>query len=115
QRGGEHKQPQGLVMRKLMQSPIMVCASPDYLKRAGAPRTPADLARHSCLALLTMERDVQDEWMFAKSGARETIKFVPTLTAYGEKLREAPPPGCGIVRLLECHVDDEIRSGDLVP
>jgi len=112
--GGEHKQPQGLVVRKLMQSPILVCASPSYLGRAGVPRTPGDLARHSCLALLTLERDVQDEWQFARSGARSKFKFVPTLTAHGEELREAALAGCGIVRLLACHVEDEIRSGALV-
>jgi DNA-binding transcriptional LysR family regulator len=112
--GAEHKQPQGLVVRKLLQSPIMVCASPDYLKRQGIPRAPADLARHACLALLTLERDVQDEWKFARSGAQEKIKFTPTLTANGEELREAALAGCGIVRLLACHVEDEIRSGALV-
>jgi len=114
QRGGEHKQPQGLVVRKLMQSPVVVCASPAYLRREGAPRTPADLGRHACLALLTLERDVQDEWQFAKSDAREKIKFSPTLIAHGEELREAGIAGCGIVRLLACHVEDEMRSGALV-
>jgi LysR family transcriptional regulator for bpeEF and oprC len=114
QRGGEHKQPQGLVVRKLVQSPIVVCASPEYLKRAGIPRVPADLARHACLALLTLERDVQDEWQFAGSAAREKIKFAPTLTAHGDELREAALAGCGIVRLLACHVEDEMRSGALV-
>lgn len=115
QRGAEHKQPQGLVVRKLMHSPIMVCASPHYLRRKGTPRAPADLARHACLALLTLERDVQDEWQFARPGAREKIKFTPTLTAYGDELREAALAGCGIVRLLACHVEDEILSGALVP
>ena len=85
-------------MRKLLSSPVLVCASPDYLKRAGDPRKAADLTRHACLALLTMERDMQDEWQFAKSDAREKIKFAPTLTAYGEELREAALAGCGIVR-----------------
>ena len=114
QSGVAHKQPQGLVVRKLMQSPIMICASPDYLKRRGIPRTPADLAQHACLALLTLERDVQDEWQFARADAREKIRFAPTLTAYGDELREAALAGCGIVRLLTCHVEDEIRSGALV-
>ncbi len=114
QRGGEHKQPQGLVVRKLVQSPILVCASPDYLKRMGVPRTPADLARHACLALLTLERDVQAEWRFAKAGTREKIKFAPTLTAHGDELREAGLAGCGIIRLLACHVEDEMRSGALL-
>jgi LysR family transcriptional regulator for bpeEF and oprC len=114
QRGGEHKQPQGLVVRKLVQSPIVVCASPEYLKHAGTPRTPGDLTRHACLAVLTLERDVQDEWKFARSGPHEKIKFVPTLTAHGDELREAALAGCGIVRLLACHVEDEMRSGALV-
>jgi DNA-binding transcriptional LysR family regulator len=114
QHGGEHKPPQGLVVRKLMQSSILICASPAYLRRAGFPRRPEDLARHACLALLTLERDVQDEWQFTKSAAREKFRFVPTLTAHGEELREAALAGCGIVRLLSCHVEDEIRSGTLV-
>jgi DNA-binding transcriptional LysR family regulator len=112
--GSEHKQPQGLVVRKLMHSPIVVCASPAYLERSGVPRVPADLARHACLALLTLERDVQDEWQFVKADRREKIKFAPTLTAHGEELREAGLAGCGIVRLLACHVEDELRSGALV-
>lgn len=114
QRGTEHRLQQGIVVRKLMESPILICASPEYLKRAGTPREPANLPRHACLALLTMERDVQDEWQFAKGDRRERIKFTPSLTAYGEELREAALAGCGIVRLLECHVEDELRSGALV-
>lgn len=114
QRGTEHRPQQGLVVRKLMQSPIAICASPAYLKRIGVPRTPADLAKHSCLALLTMESDVQDEWQFAKGDRREKVKFEPRLIAYGEELREAALAGCGIVRLLTCHVDDELKSGALV-
>lgn len=114
QRGGEHKQPQGLVVRKLTQSPTLLCASPEYLKRASIPRTPADLTQHACLALLTLERDVHDEWQFAKSGAREKIKFAPTLTAHGDELREAALAGCGVVRLLACHVEDEMQSGALL-
>jgi len=114
QRGTEHRLQQGVVVRKLIDSPILICASPRYLKRAGVPRVPADLATHACLALLTMERDVQDEWQFAKGDRRERIKFAPSLTAYGEELREAALAACGIVRLLECHVEDELRSGALV-
>src|SRR5262245_58774956 len=55
QSGVEHRQPQGLVVRKLAQSPTVLCASPGYLKRAGVPRVPTDLARRACLALLTLE------------------------------------------------------------
>jgi len=114
QRGGEHRPPQGLVVRNLVQSPLIVCASYAYLRRAGIPKAPGDLARHSCLALLTLERDVHDEWIFSRSGDRERIKFAPRLTAHGDELREAALAGCGVVRLLACHVEDELRRGALV-
>jgi LysR family transcriptional regulator, regulator for bpeEF and oprC len=112
--GTEHRPQQGLVVRKLVESSILICASPEYLKRAGIPRAPTDLANHSCLALLTMERDFQDEWQFTKGGRRDKIKFAPNVAAYGEELREAALAGCGIVRLLACHVEAELRSGALV-
>jgi DNA-binding transcriptional LysR family regulator len=113
QSGVEHRQPQGLVVRRLAQSPTVLCASPHYLKRAGTPRLPSDLARHACLALLTLERDVHDEWQFVRRSSREKIRFASKLTAHGDELREAALAGCGIVRLLACHVEDELRSGAL--
>ena len=61
-RGGRHAEPQGIVVRKLAQSRFVVCASPDYLEKAGVPRTPADLARHVCVVNVSLERDILDEW-----------------------------------------------------
>jgi DNA-binding transcriptional LysR family regulator len=113
QSGVQHRQPQGLIVRRLTQSPTVLCASPSYLAKEGTPRRPADLTAHSCLALLTLERDVHDEWLFVKKGLRQKIKFVPTLTAHGDELREAALAGCGIVRLLACHVEDELLNGTL--
>ena len=113
QSGVEHRQPQGLVARRLAQSPTVICASPHYLEQAGTPRVPSDLGSHACLALLTLERDVHDEWQFVKRSAREKIRFTSRLTAHGDELREAALAGCGIVRLLACHVEDELRSGAL--
>jgi len=115
QRGGAHRPPQGVVMRKLMQSPIVICASPDYLRRAGTPRTPADLAQHACTGLLTLERDILDEWRFTKANARERIKTEPKLIADGEAVREAGLAGCGIIRVLACNIKSEIQAGALVP
>ena len=50
QSGVQHRQPQGLIVRRLTQSPAVLCASPGYLKCACMPPVPADLAGHACLA-----------------------------------------------------------------
>jgi LysR family transcriptional regulator, regulator for bpeEF and oprC len=113
-RGGSHRALQGLVIRKLIQSHLVVCASPEYLARVGVPLTPPDLLGHECIALVTLEHDVQNEWQFAKSSARHKVKFVPKLLVQGDALRETGLAGCGIIRLLACHVQEEFRSGSLV-
>jgi DNA-binding transcriptional LysR family regulator len=113
-RGGAHRDLSGLVIRKLIQSAMVVCASPAYLRGAGTPMAPKELARHACVALVTLERDVQDEWPFTKVGVVEKVKFFPKLLVQGQALREVALAGCGIIRLLACHVQDELRSGDLV-
>jgi len=114
QHGGHHKESQGLVQRKLIQSRLIVCASPDYLDRNGTPRHPSELLNHACIALVTVERDVQSEWQFVRSNQRHKVRFVPKLLAQGEALREAGVAGCGLIRLSACHVEDELRSGRLV-
>jgi hypothetical protein len=39
--------------------------------------------------LLTLQRDVDDEWQFAKPDAQEKVKFAAKRTAPGDELREA--------------------------
>jgi len=115
QRGAMHSERQGLVVRRVAQSRLVVSASAQYLKSAGSPKSPGDLLRHTCIALLTAERDVQNEWSFVKSQMRRKIKFAPILVVDGtEALREAAVAGCGIIRSLVCHIEDELGSGSLI-
>ena len=102
-----------MILRKLFYSPMVTAASPAYLKRKGVPRLPADFAAHDCTALLTLERDVQDEWQFVKRNKSEKIKFAPKLIADGEALREAALAGCGVIRVCAWEIDDQLRSGAL--
>ena len=56
----------------------VVCASPAYLKRQGAPKTPADLARHSVVLSSTVT-PVAD-WKFAHDTKTTTVRVTPRLT-----------------------------------
>ncbi|MBF9042909.1 LysR family transcriptional regulator [Rhodobacterales bacterium HKCCE4037] len=40
-----------LKMRKIMDTPRLLCAAPDYLEQHGTPQVPEDLRRHNCLLL----------------------------------------------------------------
>ena len=116
QRRGSHPEPQGLVVRKLCRSPHIVCASPQYLDHAGIPRVPTDLLRHACVALITLESAVLSEWGFTKSNMRQNVKLVPKLLVQGtDALREAALVGCGIIKCMACHVEDELAANKLVP
>lgn len=43
-----------LVARPLAQIEEIICATPDYLRRAGTPRTPEDLAQHEWITLTVL-------------------------------------------------------------
>ena len=51
----------------------VVCGAPAYFKRAGRPRTLADLARHNCLVTST-EDGVADSWHFQDGGKALWVK-----------------------------------------
>jgi DNA-binding transcriptional LysR family regulator len=90
----------------------VICASPESSGAQASRARP--LTGPACMfGLLTLQRDVHDEWQFAKPGAQEKVKFAAKLTAPGDELGEAALAGCGIVRLLACHVDDELPTGAL--
>ena len=116
QHGGARGERQALVVRKLTQSRFVVCASPAYLKRAGVPHEPTDLLRHACVALVSVERDVHNEWKFIKSQVHQKVKFVPKLLVQSnDALREAGLAGCGVIRISAYHAEDELRARSLLP
>jgi DNA-binding transcriptional LysR family regulator len=92
----------------------VVCASPNYLARAGRPQTPADLSGHDCL--LHLEGTENDSiWRFEGPKGPATAKvrgsfFSNTALA----LRKAALAGLGIALVPNYVVRDDLESGDLV-
>jgi DNA-binding transcriptional LysR family regulator len=105
---------QNLVARKLGEARLVLCASPDYIARHGAPAAPEDLARHNCL---TYEYALRDAWTFRDASGRErTVRVAGSLNSNnGDLLAAAAVQGVGIVLEPDFIVGSELKMGNLVP
>jgi DNA-binding transcriptional LysR family regulator len=104
-----------LVARKLGETRLLPCASPDYLAEHGAPKTPEELERHNCLTYeYVSPRHV---WRFRdRSGAERSVRVAGRLHSNnGDLLAEAAAQGAGIVFEPAFIVGPEVRAGRLVP
>src|SRR5690606_19477839 len=96
-----------LVARRLASNRRVLCASPDYLRRHGRPRTPEDLARHECV-LLAGRSGRQDVWRLTDGDGREhAVRVQGRLeTTLGELVRDAVLAGQGIAQHSLWHVHE---------
>ncbi len=103
-----------LVARRLASNRRVLCASPDYLRRHGAPRTPEDLADHECI-LLFGSRGRQDAWRLRDRDGNETMVRVHGRleSNYGEVIRDAAVAGLGIALHSTWHACEDLHAGRL--
>jgi DNA-binding transcriptional LysR family regulator len=102
-----------LVARKLADIQMIVCASPDYVKRFGLPQSPADLSRHDCLVF--SDAPGIGEWRFKQNGKTECkIRISGRLWVNSlDALVSAAEEGAGIVRVPSWQVGAELAAGRL--
>ena len=103
-----------IVVRKLLTSRRVVCATPSYLAAHGTPRILDDLLQHNCIRLVR-GRHVFDQWPFNENGKRRLVSVRGTLASTsGEVLHDwvLASMGIGLKALWDVH--DELRSGALV-
>ena len=102
-----------LIVRKLGTSDWLICASPKYLKAAGLPRTPADLARHSCVVHGPSIEGAT--WSLRGPKGAAVVQLNAAVAANTMSfVREAALAGLGIVLLPGPMVAPYLRSGALV-
>jgi DNA-binding transcriptional LysR family regulator len=92
----------------------VTCASPAYLERAGVPRNPDALSKHSCIAF-TGTTPIVDRWSFPVQGKRERSVSVRArlILNSGQAAIDAALAGLGVVRVLSYQVDQLVREGRL--
>ncbi len=101
--------------RKLATDRLIVCASPEYLGRAGEPESPGDLLGHNCLHYALVP--LAGEWRFGRRGRGASLPVRGNFVATdGTLLREAALAGLGLaVLLLEGQRRAEIGIYAVVP
>lgn len=90
---------------------LVLCASPDYLKRHGKPKRPSDLTTHDIIDSRTASRSAP--WQFAGSSKRPPRLKSRLRVNSNDAAIEAAKSGFGITRVLSYQVAEEIAHGDL--
>jgi DNA-binding transcriptional LysR family regulator len=106
---------ENLVARKLGETRLVLCASPEYLRRHGAPATPQDLARHNCF---TYEYAApRNQWRFHGPDGREhAVRIAGTVHSNSGDLHAAlAAGGAGIAFEPDFIVAEALGAGRLVP
>src|SRR5215212_4985316 len=101
-----------LAARKLAPNRRVVCASPEYLRRYGTPRTPEDLVTHNCLTT----NDFAMNWEY--KGPRGEPGIVRVSGRYAcdnwEVLREWALAGLGVALKSTWDITRHLDDGSLV-
>jgi DNA-binding transcriptional LysR family regulator len=104
-----------LIARRVCRLPMVLLASPAYLRRAGVPQTPEELAAHHCV-VVRFAGGTQIDWAFKRPGARKQTTVTPPA-----RLAVSDPEGvvdlaladAGIVQAGLHHAVPYLRSGRL--
>lgn len=102
-----------LICRKLCTTRVVLCASPDYLTRAGTPSHPSELANHRILAYSQLATG--KTWQFDGPEGPLTVRVEPSLyTNNGDSCRIAALQGGGLILQPDFLIGEDLRSGALI-
>jgi DNA-binding transcriptional LysR family regulator len=102
-----------LISKKLASTKMVLCASPQYIKRYGKLTHPADLTKHSILAYTYWS--MRDEWTFEGPEGNVTVKTVPRLkTNNGDTNLAGALTHQGIVLQPTFLVGKYLKTGELI-
>jgi DNA-binding transcriptional LysR family regulator len=103
-----------LVSVRLADNRRLCVATPAYLKRAGTPKSPADLQRHECLTLSSDASQTRG-WAFSVDGTVTHLRPSGRVDCSdGQVLHDWCVQGLGIAWRSTWEVDDDIAAGRLV-
>ncbi|HEY6831152.1 MAG TPA: LysR family transcriptional regulator [Pseudolabrys sp.] len=92
----------GQIVRRLLETRVVTCASPGYLARHGKPPQPQDLAQHECIQFPDPATGRPFSWEFHRKGRVVKVQTSGRLTINDvDMMLTACEQGHGIAQLLE--------------
>lgn len=105
--------PPDMISVPLIELDWIICASPKYLERAGAPSEPADLAGHPCISYWRERAD--QNWTLSRNGETVTLSVSGPMRANNpEAVTEAAVAGMGIALVPLYVCEAALEQGRLV-
>jgi LysR family transcriptional regulator for bpeEF and oprC len=109
-----------LVARSVCRTRYVCAASPEFLRRHGTPQTPQQLADFSCLNFLYPKSGQVRPWRFRRDDAADGEIYTHTPRGalaidHVDTLIAAARAGGGIVQHLSVSLEEDLRSGALLP
>ncbi|WP_437935612.1 LysR substrate-binding domain-containing protein [Sorangium sp. So ce341] len=103
-----------LIARRLRPWNNVICASPAYVERFGAPREPDDLREHACIVFKPPAID--PVWSLRRGRRSASVPVRGRYTVSTQELAlDAARAGLGIANLAEFLVEADVRRGALLP
>lgn len=101
-----------LLARRIADNPMILVASPRYLERAGQPKTPDDLARHTCIPFAKA-----NHWCFKDNlgASHEVTVSGPVTVNWGDAISDLVEADMGIGMASLWYVGPAIKAGRVVP
>lgn len=105
-----------LIARTLEEMPIVVVASPEYLRRAGTPNSIEALQQHECLQFLRPSTGRKAPWVLSRNGKPEEIQTPGGYTCSEDILGcvTLARAGAGLYQIMRFVVEEDLRRGTLV-
>jgi len=103
-----------LIARKIADMHLVLCGSPDLLKRVGTPRHPEDIRHMPCIVDVNLQG--QSNWRFAEDGKTISVPVNgPVRVNSPLAARSAAIMGLGFAGLPSYLAEPALKSGELVP
>jgi DNA-binding transcriptional LysR family regulator len=105
-----------MVARLLEDAKLVVVASPDYLKKAGIPKTLEDLVQHECIQFELPSSGRRISWLFQENGQDREVISDGGYSCSDDVLGGVTlaKHGAGVFQTYKFIVEKELADGSLV-